>query len=386
MRLIAPRVLPTLALLAGLFGCGSETTSTSSSGGNPPECSQWQPAWTASAKDFTHSLTAADLDGDGKPELVTAGVGSVGVMRNLGDGTFAKVVVFPNENFPNNVAAADLNGDGKPDLVVASFYSNQATVLLNGGDGTFTPGADILVDADPDSNPSGLAAVDLNGDGHPDLAFSVLKSDAGIASVVLNQGDGTFAAPVSYPAGITPYELTAADLDGDGKPELAITDESSDELLLLFNQGDGSFAASVTHATGDEPAMVVAADLNGDGRPDLVVANHEVDDLNVLLQEESGTFVAAASYLTGAGATSVAVDDLDRDGALDIAVVRNTSERNDLAVIYGEGNGTFGPVVYSTLAHFAMAVAAADLNGDGAPDLAVANNYGTVTVLLNCAE
>jgi hypothetical protein len=386
MKLIAPHLLPAFALLAGLLGCSPVELSSSPSGGSPPECSQWQPAQRMFAGDYVNSLGTADLDGDGKPEIVTAGVHSVGVLRNQGDGTFAKAVTYVQKGFSSYVAAADLNGDGKPDIVAPDFFSGKASVLLNNGDGTLTTGAEILVDPDPDAQPSGVAAVDLNGDGHPDLAFSVVFHDNSTINVLLNQGDGTWAPPVSYPAGDLPYTLVAADLDGDGKPDLATTDFASDELRVLLNQGDGTFAASVIYATGAEPVGLAAADLNADGRPDLVVVSTNTDSVSVYLQQESGIFATAVNYLAGTVATAVAVADLNGDGEPDLAITRDTGEANDLSVLYGEGKGTFGARVYSTLAHEAYGVAAADLNGDDAPDLVVSSIYGTVSVLLNCAE
>jgi hypothetical protein len=384
MKLLAPHLLPAFTLLAGSLGCTPVRFSSSS---DPPECNQWHPVQRLFAEDYVSSLQAADLDGDGKPEIVTAGFHSVGVLRNQGDGTFAEAEVYPQEGYASYVAVADLNGDGKLDVVVPSFFTNKARVLLNKGDGTLTPGAELLVDADPNAQPSGVEAVDLNGDGHPDIVFTALFNKVkSIFTVLLNQGDGTFAPSVSYPAGGHSYELVAADLNGDGKPDLAATSYDDDQVWVLMNQGDGTFAAAVTYAAGEKPIGLAAADLNADGRPDLVAVSRESDGASVLLQQESGLFAAAVSYPTGAGATAVAVADLNGDGEPDLAVTRNTSEENDLAVLYGQGKGTFGEKNYTTLAHQAFGVAAVDLNGDGAPDLAVSSANGIVSVLLNCAE
>jgi hypothetical protein len=383
MNLIAPRLLPAFALLTGLLGC---TPSSFSESSDPPECNQWHPAQRIYAGDYVSSLQTADLDGDGKPEIITSGFHSVGVLRNQGDGTFAKAVVYAHKGFVTYGATADLNGDGKLDVAVPNFYSNKASMLLNSGDGTLTPGADMLADAELDTGQSGTAATDLNGDGRPDLAFTVLHDGPSTINVLFNQGDGTFAPPVSYPAGAVAYEVVAVDLDGDGKPDLVATDQEGNEIRVLLNQGDGTFATPVTYAVGAKPSGLTAADLNADGRPDLVVVSGEQDGASVLFQQESGIFATAVSYPTGGGATAVVVADLNGDGEPDLAVTRNTGEENDLSVLYGQGKGTFGEKVYTTLAHQAFGLAAVDLNGDGAPDLAVSSVDGIVSVLLNCAE
>jgi hypothetical protein len=383
MKHIAPHLLPVFALLAGLLGC---TPSRFSDSSDPPECSQWQPAQKMFAGDYVNSLRAADLDGDGRPEIITASLHSVGVLRNQGDGTFAKAVVYVQKGPAAYVAAADLDGDSKPDVVAPNFYSNTASVLRNNGDGTLTAGAEFFVDADPDAQPSGVAVADLNGDGHPDLSFTILFLDRSTINVLLNQGDGTFTPPVTYPAGNHAYELIAADLNGDGKPDLAATSYDDDEFRVLVNQGDGTFATPVIYAAGAKPLGLVAADLNADGRSDLVVVSREKDGASVFLQQESGTFTAAVRYPAGTSSTSVAVADLNGDGEPDLAVTRNTSEENDLSVLYGQGKGTFGEKNYTTLAHEAFGLAAVDLNGDGAPDVAVSSIDGIVSVLLNCAE
>jgi uncharacterized protein YfaP (DUF2135 family) len=382
MNPIVSHVLPTFALLTGLLGCESSTFCACFDG---KACTQWQPAQKMFAGKDINSLQTADLDGDGKPEIVTAGADGVDVLRNQGDGTFAKAVVYPQEGSPVDIVAADLNGDSKLDLVVTNFEAPKARVLLNNGDGTLVPGADIVLDADSDSYPSALVAADLNGDGHPDLAFTVVRQlNTTTVDVVFSQGDGTFTAPVSYPVGVASYQLITADLDGDGKPDLAAAIDFDSEVMVLRNQGDGSFAAPLSYATGSRPIATAAADLNADGLTDLVF-NTLDDGASVLLQQESG-FATAVNYRPGPLSFSVAVADLNGDGEPDLVGPRYGREQNILTVLYGQGKGTFGTAHYLTLADEAATVAAADLNGDGAPDLVVSSLDGTLSVLLHCAE
>ena len=165
---------------------------------------------------------------------------------------------------PYSVAAADLNGDGKLDLAVANRDSDNVSVLLNQGNGTFAAKVEYAAGTSPYS----VAAADLNGDGKPDLAIANAGSNN--VSVLLNQGNGTFAAKVDYAAGTNPNSVAVADLNGDGKPELAITNSSSSNVSILVNQGNGTFAAKVDYGAGTLPTSIVAADLDGDGKPDCI--------------------------------------------------------------------------------------------------------------------
>src|SRR6185437_14841429 len=210
--------------------------------------------------------------GDGKPDLAlldgTLSSAAVGVLINNGDGTFAAEVDYPAGWAPTSLTVADLNGDGKPDLAAGNYDGNYdgtvepeldtVSVLLNDGDGTFAAAVDYLTGLGPNA----VVAADLDGDGKPDL---VTQDDAtGTVSVLLNDGDGTFAAGVDYPAGDMPLAVVAADLDGDGKPDLAVT--GGGVVNVLLNEGKGTFAAPVGYSTGGTSYALLAANLNGDGK------------------------------------------------------------------------------------------------------------------------
>ncbi|MEP7126450.1 MAG: VCBS repeat-containing protein, partial [Byssovorax sp.] len=138
------------------------------------------------------------------------------------------------------------------------------------------------------SQPNSVAAADLNGDGKTDLAVANTTN----VSVLLNQGNGTFAA-INYAAGSNPTSVVAADLNGDGKADLAIANKGSGNVSVLLNLGNGTFAAAVNYAAGSNAASVAAVDLNGDGKPDLAVTNSGSGNVSVLLNLGNGTFAAA---------------------------------------------------------------------------------------------
>src|SRR5262249_21944804 len=138
-----------------------------------------------------------------------------------GNGTFAPAAAYPVPHFPTSVAIADLNGDGRPDLVVTGGIANatnNVSVLLGNGDGTFIGGASYTAG----SGVFSVVVCDLNGDGRPDIVTA--NYGATSVSVLLGNGNGTFASPVNYYAGSAPFSLAAADLNGDGKLDLAVAD------------------------------------------------------------------------------------------------------------------------------------------------------------------
>ena len=161
-------------------------------------------------------------------------------------------------------------------------------MILGNGDGSFEP----RVDYPAGENPLFVAIGDLNGDGRPDLAVTNAIADA--ASVIPNfndssvgvfrgNGDGQFQPRVDHPTGRGPYFVAIDDLNGDGHADLAVVSYHDNLVGVLLGNGDGTFRPRVDHRTGSGPYSVAAGDLNGDGRPDLVVANRDGDTVSVLL-------------------------------------------------------------------------------------------------------
>jgi hypothetical protein len=178
--------------------------------------------------------------------------------------------------------------------------------------------------------PHALAAADLNGDGRPDLAVtSSLNNDV---SVRINLGDGTLAPAVSYTAGKKPSSLAAADLNDDGRLDLAIANTGSNDVTRLLNLGDGTFVVGSPITSVASPSFIAAADLTGDGAPDLVIASQANDSVGVLHNLGSSLFAPAVNYAAGYGPylfgpASIVAADLNADGSTDLAIT-NVSRDN----------------------------------------------------------
>ena len=296
------------------------------------------------------------------------------------DPSFAPSGPIPVGHLPFSVVAPDLNGDGKVDLAVANRDSNDVTVLLGNGAGGFSaaPGSPIKLGP---RDPVSLVTADLNGDGRPDLAVANYTSKD--VSVLLGDGAGGFSAAPGSPVRVAghPLSVTAADLNGDGKVDLVIP-AYKNVISILLGDGLGRFAAASGSpiAVGSDPSSAIA-DFNRDGKPDLAVTRVASDDVGiqvrVLLGNGTGGFRRAGSpiavvYNEAAGA----VADLNGDHKSDLAV-----SSFGVTVLLGNGAGRFRPAVDSPFPAPGVAIAAADLNGDGKPDLAVTGPNDAVTIM-----
>ena len=356
----------------------------------PPPGTIYGPPTSYPSGANTHGITLADINGDGKRDLVAANAGSnnVGVRLGNGDGTFGALATFGVGFTPKMVAVGDFNGDGKPDLVTANQDAATVSVLIGNGTGGFAAATSYATCL----RPHGVAIGDLNGDGKQDLAVACF--DTTLVSVLLGNGDGTFAAAVSYSAGSNPHSVVIGDFNADGKQDLAIANHGSANVSVLYGVGDGTFGAPVNYGVGTGPHSIAAADLNGDGKIDLATANDGSDTVSVLLADSEGGLQPALSFATGHVPKGIAIGDVNNDGKLDL-VTANTggnypgppipgSGGDTVTVLLGNGDGTFGSGTPYQVGPTAFSVALADLDGDTDLDLATANWHSNdVTVLKN---
>jgi hypothetical protein len=323
------------------------------------------------------SVVAADVNGDGRLDLIANGL----VLTNNGSGGFGSNTTYSvGSSGSTCVVAADVNGDGKPDLITANAGSTTLTVLTNNGSGVFGSNATL----DVNSTPQCVVAADVNGDGKPDL-ICVSSSGARFMTVFTNNGSGVFGLS-STPANgnARAFSIVAADINGDGKPDLITANFTTDTLTVFTNNGSGVFGSNATYTVGSQPRSVVAVDVNGDDKLDLISANSVSGTLTVLTNNGSGVFGSNATYNVGSQPRSVVAADVNGDGKVDLICAN--AGGGTLTVLTNNGSGAFGLNATYTVGNAPYSVVAADVNGDGLMDLVSANEgSGTLTVLTNTA-
>jgi hypothetical protein len=312
-----------------------------------------------------YGMAVADLNADGKPDLVIANGGSnnVSVLLGNGDGTLQPAVSYTVGSNPSSVQIGDFNGDGKLDLIVSNEASSTLSVLLGNGDGTFQ--AQIVTNLLTGQYPSALASGDFNGDKRLDVAVLVSLPQQGsyAIAVLAGSGDGTFQGAVTYSSGAQPSSIQTGDFNGDGKLDLVTLNfDNGGQVSVYPGNGDGSFQAAVNTPVSASFSEVVVADFNRDGRADVAVQGF------VLLGNGDGTFQAPIP--APVGPVSVA-GDFNGDGVLDLA----SSNGNTTTVLLGHGNGTFEQS--SSFAAAGQGMVAADFNQDGTLDLVSVGVPGT---------
>ena len=237
-----------------------------------------------------------------------------------------------------------------------------------------------------DIRPSNLAVGDFNGDGIPDLAVTNEDFGPGTLVIMLGNGDGTFRRGATYTMGNSPYSVAVGDFNGDGNLDLGVPNRLSHTISILLGNGDGTFRAGSTLGFDGDPYAVVAADLNRDGNLDLAAVGENNNGVGVFLGNGDGTFRAAQYYPTGNTPLSVAVGDFNGDGNLDLATGNSGTwpqYTGTVSVLLGNGDGSFQTHRDYVTGSGTHSVAVGDLTGDGTLDLVAANQRNqTISVLL----
>src|SRR2546425_6249978 len=191
------------------------------------------------------------------------------------------------------------------------------------------------------AGPETLVTADFNRDHKLDLA--VPNPNSNNVSILLGNGDGTFRPAVNYSVGQGPVTAAVGDFNRDGKLDLVVANNVSNNVSVLLGNGDGSFRTAVEHSVGQNPSAVAVGDFNRDGKLDVVVTDAGSNKVTVLLGNGAGSFQSAIAYGVGQNPVSVAVGDFNRDGKLDLVVANNLS--HNVSGLLGNGDGTFrGPV------------------------------------------
>lgn len=396
------------------------------------------------------SIDASDLNGDGSPDMIYVGSHLPGqtqwmqfyacVRINNGDGSFGPEIRYPVGNTlarsPRSVTAADFDNNGRPDLVVTlggswteSFnpiYGNEVGILRNLGNGTFSAVSYVSVGRGPRS----AAVADLNHDGKLDIATLNYAGETQApgnetVSILLGNGNCTFVSAVSYgyragnavddlammpltapdqyssayyidsPEGLGIRSIAAVDLNGDNHVDLALGQNNASSVAVLLNNGSGGFLPANMISVGERPEGVAAGDLNGDQKIDLVTVNRLSGDISVLINNGNATFqpdVRYAANIFGLADSpfSVALVDVENDGDLDAIV--GQLFRPYMSLLLNNGNGTYATERAISTMHGPSELVATDLNGDGLIDVLASDGYTSkmppysIAVHLNLGE
>lgn len=335
--------------------------------------------------DATDAVLDFDMDGVNNASELLAGT-NLFVARS--GGTFLDVVNYNVGTFPGGTVNGDFDGDGDLDIAVGisdGADTHNVSILLGNGDGTFAEAVVYSVDQWPGSMVTG----DFNGDGKLDLATIVSNGvDTHNISVLLGNGDGTFAEAVNYSidwAG----SLITSDLNGDGYLDLvASLSDGTDihKISILIGNGNGTFADAVDYALDLLPAGIMSGDFDRDGNIDLVVGTSDgstIFNVSILIGNGDGTFAEAVPYEIDAGPGSLVVGDLDGDGDADIAVCNGSY----VSILFGDGDGTLSGLTKYNIEADLPGMTVGDFDGNGSLDLApTVTDWGgisRISILLN---
>ena len=366
---------------------------------------------------YLSSICASDFDNDGNTDLaVTSSYnGKVMILLGKGNGQFDTGKPIPAYNVGDNplwLTASDFDLDGNIDLAVANDDSNDISILLNEGDGTFRKGSTYHVSY-PAGSPDNIYSSDLNGDGYADLAVTagylivflgngtgnfqfegqyhadalstllggdfdldgdldlLVRGDYLQVIVYKNNGDGTYLVPEYYRY-YNCHTVSTSDFNGDG--DIDLVSMSDDDLDIFLGNGDGTLQHLIDYEVGADARSVCIADYNGDSIEDLALINRSPRTASLFLGNGDGTFQSRTDYAAGSDPEEACTADFDGDGEMDLAITNGSP--SEVSILFGNGDGTFqSPASVSAygLIH-PYGICASDFDGDGDIDLAVGDD------------
>ena len=286
----------------------------------------------------TYGTYAGDLDDDGWSDFIVPNEipADIRVFINDQQGGYDNFTIFTinNGSRPSTNEGFDYNLDGKMDFTVGNSTNNQVTVFTGDGTGSFSN----IQNYTADTGIRGLVILDADGDGFPDIVTA--NRDANNVSILLNNGEGTFALPINFEGnGNGETAAATSDVNGDGIMDLFLGAIYSDEVMLWIGDGKGSFIFNDKVVVGNGPWMVVSGDVNNDGIPDVICANSSGASFSVVFCDSLGNLSSPVNYPVGLFPLSIDLGDVDGD--LDLDIVTSNFSGANFTLYENDGTGVF---------------------------------------------
>jgi streptogramin lyase len=346
-----------------------------------------QKTYSTAPRSDPYSIAADDFNNDGELDIFVAnsGTNNIGILLGSGNGSFGLQTTYgitPGSR-PHSIVIADFNQDKQLDVAVSNYDTNNISVLIGFGNGSFA--APIILSTGIDSSPSGMIIGDFDNNNYSDIAIA--NSGTNCIFVLIEYSMVQSDNPPAYSAGYgaSPYQIAVGDFNNDTQIDISIVNSGTNNAGVFLGYGNGSFQEQMTYSTGENshPYAIAISDLDNDHRLDIIVGNSKSTSVGILYGYGNGSFTTVVTYFTGNNSALawITIDDFNNDNQLDIAFADYST--NSIGIFLGYKNRTIGNLRNYACGHGSRpySLVAEDFNNDGRLDIITAN-YGVSNIAI----